>query len=629
MTIIEIEEKYVRHGWPSLDRPDLQAPKGWSLDLITGVNRIYNPKLSPDGAQIAFIWKREGLSDIYRLAIGSAGHWPERLTFNRKSKPYWWDETPQWSPDGRWLAFSLDAHVHVLDPETGPPVKVTGFTAGASSPVWMPDGKGLIVTIELEQALKLLLTDRDGRRARLLTHDEGDDLDARPAPDGKKIAYVHAPADDPNRLDLRLLDLETGEYQQLTGSPRQKDWSPRWSPDGEWIAFISQRSGNNDIWLMRPNGENLHPLSQQNLDCANLAWSPDGSRLACTINRGGSFDLALVEVESGKFIDIEPGRPIDQAGGQGIYSHLDWSPEGDFITAAYENPRQPPDLFQIDVSSGQKKQITFSNPPALQALPLVTPEEIRFTSYDGLEIPALLYRPAKSNQAGLIYPHGGPTDQYGYTWDIFAQYLVAKGYTFLAPNYRGSTGYGVAYEQANYNNWGLGDTQDVLYSANVLAGLQDIDRNRIGILGSSYGGYMVACCLSRDDQYRFACGVCKFGDAHLYSSWAQCERRTRNYTEMQIGNPASNRQVYLDGSPIYQAADIRKPVLILHGLDDDVVPPQSSEEWVEALQREGKVFEYKTYAGEPHGFQQRTNEIDVYLRIERFLDWYLMPHKPE
>jgi dipeptidyl aminopeptidase/acylaminoacyl peptidase len=306
---------------------------------------------------------------------------------------------------------------------------------------------------------------------------------------------------------------------------------------------------------------------------------------------------------------------------------LDWSPAGDFITAAYENPGQPPDLYQIKLTGGQKKQLTFSNPPALRKLSLVVPEEIRYTSFDGLEIPALLYRPAKSNQAGLVYPHGGPTDQYGYTWDIFAQYLVAKGYTFLAPNFRGSTGYGVAYEHANYNNWGLGDSQDVLFGADFLAGLPEIDRSRIGILGASYGGYMVACCLSRDEQHRFACGVCKFGDAHLYSSWAQCERSTRKYTEMQIGNPAGNRQVYLDGSPIYQTADIQKPVLILHGLDDDIVPPQASEEWVEALAREGKIFEYKTYAGEPHGFQKRANEIDVFRRTERFLDWYLMPYK--
>jgi dipeptidyl aminopeptidase/acylaminoacyl peptidase len=136
---------------------------------------------------------------------------------------------------------------------------------------------------------------------------------------------------------------------------------------------------------------------------------------------------------------------------------------------------------------------------------------------------------------------------------------------------------------------------------------------------------MVACCLSRDPDYLFACGVAKYGDANVTSSWAQCNRDIRLYTEMQLGHPARNRQVYLNASPLHQVEQVQKPVLILHGLEDDVVPPQASEEWVEALRRAGKTFEYKTYAGEPHGFLKRANLHDVWSRIERFLDWYLLP----
>jgi dipeptidyl aminopeptidase/acylaminoacyl peptidase len=199
------------------------------------------------------------------------------------------------------------------------------------------------------------------------------------------------------------------------------------------------------------------------------------------------------------------------------------------------------------------------------------------------------------------------------------------GYTWLAPNYRGSTGYGVEFEQLNSDDWGVGDARDCLHGAKFLRDLPGIDPQRIAIYGGSYGGYMVACCLSRDPEYLFACGVYKYGDAHLFSSWAQCERGTRLYTEMQLGHPARNRQVYAAASPILQVGQIQRPVLILHGLDDDVCPPQSSEEWVEALRRAGKTFEYKTYAGEPHGFLKRANLLDVCERIERFLDWHLMP----
>jgi dipeptidyl aminopeptidase/acylaminoacyl peptidase len=205
-----------------------------------------------------------------------------------------------------------------------------------------------------------------------------------------------------------------------------------------------------------------------------------------------------------------------------------------------------------------------------------------------------------------------------------AQYFVAKGYTWLAPNFRGSTGYGLEFEHANYNDWGVGDTQDCLYGARYLGKLPGIDPARLGIYGGSYGGYMTVCCLSRDPDYLFACGVNKYGDSNVISSWAQCNRELRLYTEIFLGHPAANRAVHTAASPIADVKNVQKPVLVLHGLDDTVVPPQAAEEWVEALRREGKTFEYKTYAGEAHGFLKKSTLLDYYERIERFFDWYLL-----
>jgi len=254
----------------------------------------------------------------------------------------------------------------------------------------------------------------------------------------------------------------------------------------------------------------------------------------------------------------------------------------------------------------------------------VMPERISYKSADGLEIPAFLYKPRKPNGAGILHPHGGPSSLYAAEWDILAQYLVAKGYTFIAPNYRGSTGYGVEFEHANYGDWGRGDAADCLYGAKYLGALPGIDPKRIAIMGGSYGGYLTACALSRDPEYLYACGIAKYGDANLLSSWAQCKRELRLYTEVFLGHPSKNRQAYVDGSPIHQVDHVERPVLILHGLLDDVVPPEASEEWAQALKSHGKTFEYKTYANEPHGFLRRANQLDAYARVERFLDWYLL-----
>jgi len=616
---IKREEKYERNGWPSLPRPDLKPPEGWSLKLLTAVSRVRNHRLSPDGTTVAFIWDHDESSDVY--TIPSAGGWPARVSVDRGPAIYWADEIPKWSPDGRWLAFTLAKGVHIVSVAGGLPKKISDFADEASSPVWMPDSRGILVCVDrARESVQLLMTDREGSWPKELVTLPGDVRDAWPSPDGRSVAFIFRPHDDPNRLDVRLVDVASGKMVLLSGAPRQKDWWPRWSPDGQRIAFLSQRSGYDEVWLIGRDGGALRQLTHVRLEVSGLSWSPDGKRLAATINREGALDLALIDVESGEVSYLKSGR--------GVFSRPNWSPDGTFLTVEYEGPTQPPDLYRVSLPGGEMTQLTFSMPPALAHNALVTPHVVRYKSFDGMEIPAYLFTPIKPNGAAIVVPHGGPADQCRDEWDEFAQYLAAKGYTLLMPNYRGSTGYGLAFEHANYNDWGGGDAQDCLFAARYMRTLAGIDPQRIAIMGSSQGGYLVACCLSRDADYLYACGVDLYGDAHIPSSWALCDRDLRIYTEMMLGHPARNRLVYTKGSPIFEVERVQKPVLILHGLEDDIVPPEASEAWVEALRRAGKTYEYKTYAGEPHGFLRRTNRLDSYARIERFLDWYLMPTSP-
>jgi dipeptidyl aminopeptidase/acylaminoacyl peptidase len=613
---IKLTEKYERNGWPALKRPDLKPPEGWSLSLITSLERIRSHSLSPDGEWIACIKDGESLSDVFLFP--SKGGWPARLTTDRPLAAYWDDEIPAWSPDGRWIAFGIKGHVHLVSREGGLPRKITDFATAASSPRFMPDSKGLIVTVERNDADQLLLTDIDGCWPRALTTDTtGDHWDARPSPDGKSILYTLRRFDDLNRLDIVLLEIETGKSITLYGKPSTRALSAKWSPDGAWIAFIAQETEQDEIYLIRPDGEGLHQLTNTGQDVFQFEWSPSGRQLAVIFNRNGALDLNLVEVGTGAVVDLRSGR--------GIHSNPNWAKDGSFITFEYESPLLPPDLYRMDLSSQEVTQLTFSNPPAMQKNKKITPEIICYKSFDGLEIPAFLYKPEKSNGAAIVYPHGGPKDQYGYIWDELAQYFTAKGYVYLAPNYRGSTGYGKQFERANYDNWGIGDTQDCLHAARFLRGFHEIRAESIGIAGGSYGGYMTMCAMSRDPEYLYACGVSKYGDSDLVSSWALCEKRLRLYTEIFLGHPAVNTGFYLKGSPISDVKNIQKPMLLVHGLLDTVVPPESSEEWVEAMKRYDKVFEYKTYGNEPHGFLRRENLYDVYERTERFLDWYLLP----
>ncbi|MBI5951338.1 MAG: S9 family peptidase [Chloroflexi bacterium] len=612
---IKLTEKYERNGWPSIKRPDLKPPEGWNLSLITSLERIRSHSLSSQG-QIACIKDGETLSDVFTLP--ASGGWLSRVSTDRNLVAYWDDEIPEWSPDGNWLAFCIRGHVHIAPASGGLSKKITDFTSAASAPRWMPDSIGLIVTVERNDADQLLLTDRDGSWPRALTTDSvGDHWDPRPSPDGKFILFNLRRFDDLNRLDIVLLEIATGQQITLYGKPSTRTSSAKWSPDGKWVSFISQETGRDELYLVKPDGMGLHQLTKTGHDVFQYEWSPSGKQILVVVNRGGSFELELLEVETETMSTLRKDT--------GVHSNPNWAKDESFITFEFESPLLPPDIYRMDFPGKQVTQLTFSNPPALQRNKKVLPEVVSYKSYDGLEIPAFLYRPEKPNGAAIVYPHGGPKDQYGFFWDELAQYFTAKGYTYLAPNYRGSTGYGIEFEHANYNDWGVGDTQDCLHAAKYLRTFKEIKPECIGIAGGSYGGYMTIASLSRDPEYLFACGVAKYGDSNLVSSWAQCEKRLRLYTEIFLGHPSDNLGVYLKGSPITEAKNVQKPVLILHGLLDTVVPPEASEEWVEALRREGKTFEYKTYDDEPHGFLRRENLFDVYERMERFLDWYLLP----
>ena len=506
---IKISEKYERNGWPSLLRPDIKPPEGWNLSLITSLERIRSHQLAPDGKALSFIKDTASLSDVYLLPL--KGSWPSRISTDRDMVAYWDDEIPQWSPDSKWLAFTLDGHVHVVPSDGGLPKKITDFANGAFAPRWMPDSAHLIVGVTRHEADQLVLADRTGAWPRALTDSaDGDHWDARPSPDGKSIAFLFRPFDDLNRLDICLINLESGQTHTLYGKPKVRTHSPHWSPDGKWIAFICQKAGHDDLWMVRPDGEGLHQVTKLGYDIAQYAFSPNGTRIALTVIRQGAFDLGMWEFSS--TAEQAGGSLSDIRVGMGVHSNPNWSPDGKSITFEYENPILPPDIYKIDVDSKVVTQLTFSQSPAMAKNKLVMPEVISYTSFDGLEVPAFLFKPEKPNGAAVLYPHGGPSSLYTAEWDVLAQYLVAKGYTYIAPNYRGSTGYGVDFEHLNYNDWGMGDTKDCLYGAKHLHTLPGIDPARIAIMGGSYGGYMTVCSLSRDPEYLFACGIAKYGD---------------------------------------------------------------------------------------------------------------------
>lgn len=603
-----------RNGWPAFQRPDLQAPDGWSPGLITSIGRPRSHTLSPDGEQVAFFWDQADTSDLY--LVSTASGWPRRLTFDRAPLPYWFDEPPQWSPDGAWLAFTDGDQVWVVPAGGGTPRRIGDGAITSSAPRWLADSYHLVAAVERGAGAQLVLVDREGGWLRPVTPPGGRDHSPQVSPDGRAVVFVHQMLDDLNRADILVAGLEDSAVHALAQTPGRKNRSPCWSPDGRQIAYTSERPGFYELFVFDMERGQEWQASQEGCDLDGLAWFPDGQRVACTLNRGGAFELG--------WIDLHSGRAEVLRRGPGFHARPQVLPDGGGLTFEYDDPRSPADIYRLDLASGAVTQLTYSTPPALAGLERVQPEALCYPSLDGLGIPAFLYRPARPNGAAIVYPHGGPTAQHALEWDAWAQYMAAKGYLVLAPNFRGSTGYGMAFERANYGTWGVGDVQDCLAGADLLVNRCGAQPGRIAILGASYGGYLAVCALAFDPRHRFACGVTKYGDCNLLTSWAACDHSGHEDLYRMLGHPAVQRAAYRAGSPVLQVEAIQAPLLILHGLLDPYVSPWQSEELVEALRKAGKTYEYKTYPDEGHGILRRKNQLDYYERMERFIDWYLL-----
>jgi dipeptidyl aminopeptidase/acylaminoacyl peptidase len=625
-----------RGGIPVPRRKDVAPPPGWRLETVAYATRPRSLAVSPDRRTAVFIEDHD-TSDLHVLDLTAAGAHTERLTTGRPAAPYWEDTQPRISPAGDQIAYGDDGYVWLVPTAGGPPRRLVE----ADGPVWLDEDRLLLsVEHEIEATGTTRLTVAnvaDPFPRRLVTvHDTldalGDEDDPAVSPDGAEVGYVFVPRGDLKRAEIRVVEVVTGRVRALTGTPGMADFGPAWSPDGGTIAYISERSGRREVHLVGADGTGDRQLTHDEADFAELAWHPDGGRIAAVRGRGNRFDLVLVDAASGAVERLAPG---------GTWHQPTWTAAGDLV-AGYEDHATPPELRRVGVpaagagdaadagdhATGDVRTIYAPAPLALKRAPHVAPQDVTFRSFDGLEIPGFLFRPpnasAEAPVPAVVYPHGGPTDAYIDDHDPKAQYFIAKGYAWLAVNFRGSTGYGRDFERLNHGTWGVDDTKDCLAAADYLRSLDSVDGDRLAILGGSYGSYMATMAVTDDPEHRYRCAVAMYGDVDIVTSWAQGDRLGVQDLERMMGPPSAARAAYRAGSAVHRLANVQAPILIGHGERDDRVSPAQSEEHVAELRRLGKTFEYVTYPTEAHGFLRAGPNLDFNRRVERFLDWYLM-----
>jgi len=303
-----------------------------------------------------------------------------------------------------------------------------------------------------------------------------------------------------------------------------------------------------------------------------------------------------------------------------------FSPDGKRVLFSYSGPGQPNDLCSCDLDRGPRKpqltRITNSTLAGMDPADMVEPYLVHYPSRDNLGISAFLYVPynLKKNRRNpaIVYVHGGPSSQHMNSFNRSVQYLVNNGYVVIAPNYRGSTGYGKDFEERNRFDMGGGDLCDVVEAARFLESTGYVNGGRIAIMGGSYGGYMTMMGLTKRPEV-WAAGVAIVPFVNWFTELAHEDPGLREWDLATMGDPVTNRLLYEDRSPIYSIDNVRAPLLVLAGGNDPRCPKEESDQVVRAIQARGGVVEYKFYEEEGHSFSRLENSIDSFERTVAFL----------
>ncbi len=571
--------------------------------------------LSPRGDRLAFALELGEAQPIYLM--DAAGGWPLRLTpdAGRYGRP-------AFSPDGRRLASVLDNALCTMTAAGLERKRLYAHPGGVSEPAWSPDGATIAFRSRergWDQIWSLPIAGGPSSRLTTIPADNGP---PQWSPGARFLAYSSI-RENLRASDIYTVDAATGRESNLTPGSGCYNVAPAWAPSGGRLAFFSERDGYFHLHVRLNSGEvrqlTFGPWEDGSLQARapqHLAWSPDGSAIAFLRNREGKTDVMVVDAEGEALRRISPG--------DGNWGIVGWLPDGRHLIATFDSPTQPPDLWRLDAEGGAAEQLSFSA-GGIPSQELVTPERVGYQARDGREIGGYLYRPKQAGDGrvpAVVLPHGGPNAQFQFAWRPLYQLFAQEGYAVLGPDFRGSTGYGRAFREANFGEWGHADVHDVLDAAAYLRSQEWVDPARIGIYGQSYGGYLVLCALTAAPEL-FACGVDLFGDSEIEESYRHGDRVGRLDLQRQMGEPAANRELYRRGSPVYAADRVEAPLLILHGRDDRRVAPLMSERMIEALRIEGKFFEHRFYEGEGHGFRSLDSKRDATERTLAFLRRYL------
>jgi dipeptidyl aminopeptidase/acylaminoacyl peptidase len=603
----------------------------YSFERYLNVRMAYGPSFASDGSQLSFLTDITGVAEVWSVPVemrAPTALWPTQLTFRGERVMS--------------VAFSPVADVMLVTADVGGNERAqlytlsgdgSSFTALTEQPGviytfgdWSPDGSRIVYSSNERNPYYFDVYERQmesGEVRQLLQHDSTN-YALGYAPDGRSVLVTRVESN--TRNCLLLVDCASGEARMLTpemtGTGPALYVAPAWSADRAGLYLLSNRDRQFlSLAYLDLATERLTYLTDTSWDVSKLAMTPNGSCMVTVTNEDGYAKLEIFNVVEGwekRQALRGPKLP------NGVVNDLTWSRDGKRLAITYMCADDAPDIYVWDAEEGIVWRATCSSLGGIPRTTFANPSLIHYPTFDGREIPAFLYLPEgeQRNLPVVINVHGGPESQALPIFNAVNQYLVGCGYGVLAPNVRGSTGYGYEYQSLDDVRLRMDSVKDLQYAVFWLQKSGIADARRIAIMGGSYGGFMVLAAVTTYPDL-WAAAVDIVGIANFVTFLEHTGPWRRKNREAEYGSLEHDREFLEQISPIRSVERITVPMFVVHGANDPRVPVGEAEQIVAALRERKVPVEYLRFDDEGHGLFKRANRLVAYPAIARFLDKYL------
>jgi dipeptidyl aminopeptidase/acylaminoacyl peptidase len=597
------------------------------LDALLSIPALFAPRVSPDGKWVAWSWSRLGPAADVFAAPTDGSQPPLRLTQTVEGDT----EVVSWTSDSEAVLVSQDtdgderarlfrvrlAEPGVMEPLTAP--EPNYFLEGGQL---HSEGRWLIYAANLDaESGEEIETDRlyrhdlqtDERRV-LASPEKGSIFEPELNTLGTHVLYSRNDL-DPAGQQIWLVDMEGLEDREILNFGPRVKVSASWFPDGRKVLFVAEAGSYRRLGVWSLEGESVRWLVDDPTRSIEDAFSPpNGGPIVVVGVEQAGVRASLLDVESGEETSLEQIR--------GNLVPLAPADNGDWICTYYD-ARHPVDLVRYGVGIGEPASVT--GLPELSPIgpeQLVAAEDFRWRSVDGLEIQGWLYRTPGESLGTIVLVHGGPTSHAEDRFNAEIQYLLSRGFDVLAPNYRGSTGFGLPFQESiKEDGWGGREQEDVRSGIEALIRTGVAEPGRVGVTGTSYGGYSAWWAITHFEPEIVAAAAPICGMTDLVVDYYSTRPDLRPYSEeMMGGSPEEVPDHYGKRSPIHFVKNIRGDLLIVQGLKDPNVTPDNVYAVTEALQRENIPYELLTFEDEGHGVARPKNLKFLYPRLAAFFE---------